>query len=38
LALSGPLRKITDTKDESDIYRPSFRNAAYVYIKNTAAS
>ena len=38
LALSEPLRKITDKKYESDIYRPSFRNAAYAYIKNTAAS
>jgi hypothetical protein len=38
LALSGPLWKITDTKDESDTYRPSFGKAAYAYIKNTAAS
>jgi hypothetical protein len=38
LALSGPFRKITDTKDASDIYRPSLGNAAYAYTKNTAAS
>jgi len=38
LVLSGLLRKITDRENASDTYRPSLGNAAYAYIKNTAAS